>query len=194
MLGGPFNAYGSIMSGQMTADTLNAQAGQQDAMAREAEAAGKYNASRQMMAANQKIGQSVAAYGAAGVTSNSGSVGAVLASSAANAEADRLNILHGADIKAINYNNQASMDRYGAQSAIAGSHWQAFGAITGGAINGLSNNTAADPTKTDGGDATAGTTNQAYEGSMEGAGEADSGYMAAGAGEGASAGDFAAMA
>lgn len=180
MLGAPVNAYGALASGQMTAQTLQAQANLQQQQAQEAQAAGKYNASREMMLANQKIGTSIAAYGAAGVSQNSGSVQNVLANSAANAELDRLNILHGADVKAINYNNQASMDMYGAASAITGSYWNAAGAITGGAITGLSNRISSNPA----GGSGAGGEGAGLDEGAAGSG-AGSGYMSAGAGEGA---------
>jgi hypothetical protein len=147
MLGGPFNAAGDIVQGQMTSQTLDAQAGLADANAQEAENQGQYNATRQSLISSQKIGESEAAYGASGVTSSSGSVADVIGASNANAEMDRLNILHGADIKALNYNNQALMDRYGAASATYGSYWAAAGAITGGAIQGLSSATQGGPSK-----------------------------------------------
>lgn len=147
MLGGPVNAAGAIMQGQMTSSSLQNQANLQTAQAAEAESAGQYNATRESMLASQKIGTSVAAYGASGVSSNSGSVQDVLAASAANSELDRLNILHGADVKATNYSNQAALDRYGADSALLGSQWQAMGDLTGGAIQGASNQISS-PTST----------------------------------------------
>lgn len=141
MLGGPFNAAGDIIQGQMTSQTLNSQAGLQTADAAEAENQGQYNATRQGLISDQKIGTSVASYGASGVTQDSGSVADVIGASNANAEMDKLNILHGADIKALNYTNQATMDRYGAASATYGSYWAAAGALTGGAIQGMSSAT-----------------------------------------------------
>lgn len=141
MLGGPFNAAGDIVQGQMTSQSLDAQAGLATANAQEAEDQGQYNARRQSLISSQKIGTSVASYGAAGVTADSGSVANVIGASNANAELDRLNILHGADVKSLNYLNQATMDRYGAASATYGSYWQAAGAITGGAIQGISSAT-----------------------------------------------------
>ena len=127
--GGVLSAYGDIMQGQMTSQSLQAQAKLQEEQANEAGEAGQFNAARSMLISGQKIGQSIASYGASGVTQGSGSVQDVLGASAANAELDRLNILHGADIKAINYNNQASLDRYGADSALQGSYWKAAGSI-----------------------------------------------------------------
>lgn len=134
MLGGPFNAAGSLIQGRATAASLQAQADNLEQEAQQELAKGEYDAQRQQMISGQKIGTSIASYAASGVT-NTGSVLDVLAASQKNAELDRLNILHGADIRAINYANQAAMNRAGAQAAIRGSYWAAAGAITGGALS-----------------------------------------------------------
>lgn len=126
--GSGLQAIGALQQGQATANSLNAQADLQIQNAAEAEAAGRFNAMRSTLNANQKIGTIAANYGASGVTSASGSVQAVLTASASNAEMDRLNILHGADLQSIQYENQASMERRGAQSAITGSIFSAVGA------------------------------------------------------------------
>ncbi len=192
MLGGPFNAAGAIVQGQMTSQSLQNQANLQLSQATEAEAAGAYNATRQQMLASQKIGTSTAAYGAAGVTGSSGSVQDVLASSAANAELDRLNILHGADVKAINYENQAALDNYGAASAVYGSEWQAIGSITGGAIQGMGNQVSSSPPPASGegaGDAADGAEDVSGDGGYAGADAAGEA-----AGEGAGLSDLAAIA
>ena len=145
LIGAGISAYGDIQQGQMTSDTLNRQADNLSAQAREAEQKGQYDAMREQVIAGQKIGTTEAAYGASGVTSNSGSVMDVVAASHQNAELDRLNILHGADIRAINYQNQASMNRYGGASAVMGSYWKALGALTLGAVKSDSGNIAASP-------------------------------------------------
>lgn len=132
---GGIKAIGSVLAGQSTANSLNAQADLQMQNAQEAERQGAYDASRSMYLAHQKIGDIEAGYGASGVTSNSGSVLDVLGASAANAELDRLNILHGADVKKIQYENQASIARAGAASAITGSYWSALGAGTEAGAN-----------------------------------------------------------
>jgi hypothetical protein len=77
----------------------------------------------------------------------------VVQASHQNAELDRLNILHGADIRAINYENQAAMDKFGADSAIKGSYWSALGSITGGAVNAASMSAHASPQPAGGGEA-----------------------------------------
>lgn len=127
-IGSGLQAIGALQQGQSTANSLDAQANLQIQNAAEAEAAGHFNAMRSTLNSNQKIGTITANYGASGVTSASGSVQSVLTASASNAEMDRLNILHGADLQAIQYENQASMERRGAQSAITGSIFSALGA------------------------------------------------------------------
>lgn len=175
MIGGPFNAYGSIVQGGMTSDSLNNQAGLADANADEAERQGQYNATKQGLVSAQKIGTSVASYGANGVTQSSGSVENVIGASNANAEMDRLNILHGADVKALNYHNQALLDRFGANSAKLAGYWGAAGAITGGAISGLSQSnqgarSGSDSADADPGSAGAGGHSFDYDSAGEGAG------------------------
>ena len=131
--GGIVGAAGALVQGQMTSDSLNVQANYLDQQGQEAEAQGKYDAFRQQLIAGKKIGAGEAGYGAAGVSSNSGSALQVMQASNMNAELDRLNILHGADLKAINLQNQAALDRFGADSAETGAKWAAFGDIVGAA-------------------------------------------------------------
>ena len=152
--GAGLSAYGAIQQGQMTSDTLNNQATNLQAQANEAEQKGQYDAMREQLVSGQRIGTSIAAYGASGVAANSGSALSVIQASHQNAELDRLNILHGADIRAINYQNQASMDRYGAQSAKLGSYWQALGDLSLGVVKSGAGQRAAAP-NTSGGEAAA---------------------------------------
>jgi hypothetical protein len=126
---GLISAIGSIYQGQTTASALDAQANLADQNAAEAEAQGRYNAMKEQMLAGIKIGSISANYGASGVRSNSGSAEAVIAASTSNSELDRLNILHGADVRSIMYQNQASMDRVGATSALTGSTFAAVGSL-----------------------------------------------------------------
>lgn len=142
VVGSAVSAYGALQAGQSTSQALNAQADLAIQNAQEAEDKGQFDANRQMLIAGKRIGESTAAYGAAGVT-ESGSVVAVHQSSMANAELDRLNILHGADVRAIQYRNQAAMNRYGAESAIKGSYWQAAGYLTQGLVKTVANNQGA---------------------------------------------------
>ena len=132
LVGAGISAYGSVEQGKMTSDSLNTQAQNLRAQAAESEAQGAYNAQRQQIMAGAKIGSETASFGASGVKANSGSALDVIQASHQNAEMDRLNILHGADIKAINYSNQASMDQYGAESALKGGWMKAIGSLAQG--------------------------------------------------------------
>lgn len=143
--GAGISAYGDIQQGNMTSDSLNEQARNLTSQAVEAQQKGQYDAMRQQLVSEHKIGTSIASYGASGVTASSGSMLDVVQASHQNAELDRLNILHGADIRAINYQNQASMDRYGADSARMGAYWKALGAMTMGLVKTDTGSGAASP-------------------------------------------------
>lgn len=193
MMGAPFAAAGALVQGKMTSDSLDAQADSQMQQSYEAERKGQADAMRSQVISAQKIGTATAAYGASGVTSNSGSVLDVIQASTQNAELDRLNILHGADVKAINYANQAALNRYGAKAALSGSYWNAVGAIMGGAFSGIGNNVNAGGVKRDATGTVSGEGEEAATGEEEGsAGEAAGG--SAGAAEGADASSAAAFA
>lgn len=137
--GGSANAVGALIQGQQQSDALNYQAKIQSKNAYEATAAASLNADRQDLIAAKSIGGTKAGYAAAGVDASSGSVMDVLAASAANAELDRQNIIHGGDLRAVNYENQASMDRLGASNAIKASYFNALSSLVGGASSAVSN-------------------------------------------------------
>lgn len=163
LIGAGLSAYGAIQQGKMTSESLNQQADSLEAQAQESHAKGEYDAMRNQMLAAHRIGTSVAAYGASGVSAGSGSVLDVIQASHQNAELDRLNILHGADIRAINYMNQASMNRYGAESAMQGAHWKVLGALTGGAVKyGAENQHASLPSGGGGGEGAASASDQSF--------------------------------
>jgi len=134
LVGGAIGAYGAIQQGQMTSDSLNQQADSLTQQAAEAEKKGEYDAMRQQIIAGRKIGAAEAAFAASGVSGDSGSAMAVLQASHMNAELDRLNIIHGAHVRAINYRNQATLNRYGAASAIQGSYWRALSMMSMGFV------------------------------------------------------------
>lgn len=149
------SAIGNIVQGQGEASALNYNAQIQQNNATAALISAKLNADKSSLQSNKIIGQAKANYGASGVTSDSGSVLDVIAASSANAELDKQNILYGGQIKAINADNQASLDRISANNALTGSYFGAAGNILkGGATiygmssGGGSNNSSGD----DGGD------------------------------------------
>lgn len=133
-VGPAISGVGNFMQGQQQSDALNYQAQAATNNANIARQQGAFDAARAGVFANQKIGAQVAGYAASGVDTSSGSALAVIMQSHANAELDRLNILHGADIKAINFENQSSIDKIAASnSKYAGQLGLASGAIRAGA-------------------------------------------------------------
>lgn len=129
--GGGIAAVGALMQGQSTASTLNQQANIQRNNATQSIIASKLNADRQSIMSSKAIGRISSGYSASGVALNSGSVFAVIGASAANAELDRQNILYGGEIRAVNYENQASIDEKGASNALSGSYFNALASIVG---------------------------------------------------------------
>ena len=125
--GGATQGIGALIQGMAQGNALDFQATVAGQNANEAIDQGNFNAQKSQLISGERIGAIQAGYGASGVSGNSGSAAAVLMSSASNAELDRLNILHGADIKATNFQNQMSLDRMGASSS-----------RTGGFLNGVS--------------------------------------------------------
>jgi hypothetical protein len=124
---------GAIIGGKQQSDLLNYQADIQTRNAYEARSSAEFNAHRQMITADKVMGNASANYGSAGVDASSGSVLSVLGASAANAELDRQNILHGGEIRAVNYENQANIDRLGANNALNASYFNAIASAFGGA-------------------------------------------------------------
>jgi hypothetical protein len=127
--GSGLGAVGALYEGQAQSSSLDRAALIQRQNAALDLQSGQANADRMMISANQKIGAATTGYAASGVTADSGSALAVLAASHANAELDKQNILHGAIVRATNYNNQASMDEAGAKSALQGSYMNAVSSL-----------------------------------------------------------------
>lgn len=101
--------------------------------------AGAANAEAQQRNANKAIGRIRGSIAASGITSD-GSALDVLASSAASAELDRLNILHGAELQALSseqeamgYERSAELDRRRASYARESSWGKAGSALLTGA-------------------------------------------------------------
>lgn len=131
--GTAISAVGALQAGKSQSDALGYNAEVQENNARAALASAKLNADKNDIMAQKVMGQARAEYGASGVTATSGSVLDVMSASAMNAELDRQNILYGGQVRAINYQNQASLDRAGANSALNGSYFNAFGKLAQGA-------------------------------------------------------------
>lgn len=129
--GGVIGAVGGIMAGQGQANALNYEAQVAQMNATTALTSAKLNADKQSLQAQKIMGQASANYGASGVSATSGSVLNVMAASAANAELDRQNTIYGGQLKATNYENQASLDKFGAGQAITGGYLRALGSLAG---------------------------------------------------------------
>lgn len=182
--GGTIGALGDLYSGQSTSSALNSQAQQNLENAQLAREQGEYNSMRAGMMAAQHVGGIKAAYGANGVESTSGSVLSVLNGSAMNAEMDVQNIKKGAEVRAINFENEASMEKLGASNAVTSSYLNALSSITMGSAKAFgqapssAGDEGADEGELDSGDS----------GAADGADGADGGTAEAGAGEVSSAG------
>lgn len=131
--GAGVSAYGALAQGKSQSDTLNYNAEVQDNNAKASLLSAKLNADKSSLQSNKIMGQNIASYGASGVTSDSGSVLAVMAASAANAETDKQNILYGGQVRSINYQNQASLDRVASNNVLTGSYFSALGSMVKGA-------------------------------------------------------------
>lgn len=131
--GGIFGAMGSLMEADDKSKAYDRQADELQANAALNLKIGEFNANRQQMIANKKIGAISADYAASGVASDSGSVLDVLASSHANSELDRLSILHGAQVRSTMMQNRAQVDREAASRSKQMGYFNAFGALFGGA-------------------------------------------------------------
>lgn len=127
------SAIGSIKAGNDQASSLHYQAEVARQNAQNSLIAAKLNADKSMMQASKIQGLDIANYGASGVSADSGSVLAVLASNTEKAEMDKQNIIYGGQIRAINYENQASIDTVAASRAKTAGY---LGALGGGFLAG----------------------------------------------------------
>lgn len=108
IIGGFFNAQAIKEQDEQVAQALWRDKELMEKNAEIAREAGAYNAARQQDSAFKAFGATRADYAASGVTQDSGSVVDILRESYANAELDRLNIIHGAEMDALDYENKAS--------------------------------------------------------------------------------------
>lgn len=148
------SVYGTYQQGQSAAANAQAQAKAAAASA----AAATYNANladqnaaitreqekaaveAQQRTTARDIGRIIAAYGASGVQSDNGSPMDVLADSARVAELDKLTLQYNYELKARDYENQASLDRMNAANGLTASTTYASSAgnySTAGTLNAL---------------------------------------------------------
>ncbi len=129
VMGSLTGGAGALMQGQAQANALDRAASIERNNAALDIQTGQTNAAISSMRSNKAIGGIAASYGANGIAGDSGSVLNELAASTSNAELDRQNIMHGAQVRAVNYQNQATMDDIGAQSALKGSYFNAISSV-----------------------------------------------------------------
>ena len=130
-LGGGVSAFGALQAGEDQSAALDRAAKIERNNAALDIQTGEANAELSSIHSNKAISAISAGYGASGIAADSGSVLNVLAASTSNAELDRQNIMHGAKVRAVNYENQATMDDIGANSARQGSYMNAFASLLG---------------------------------------------------------------
>lgn len=127
--GSVLGIYGSLEQSDATANSLDNQAKMQRQNAALAVEKGKQDALRLALFGDRTTGSIKANYSASGIASDSGTVAAVLQSSGQNMELDKLNVIHGADVRALNYNNQANLDEFGAKQALQGGYFDAMSKV-----------------------------------------------------------------
>lgn len=125
--GAALSIYGSMKQGIDQKSTLDYKAQIEEQNAHATMISAKLNADKQMLQFSKLQGADIANYGASGVSADSGSVLSVLASNAASAELDKQNILYGGQIRSVNYENQASMDRVAGDRANTAGYISAIG-------------------------------------------------------------------
>lgn len=131
VIGGVMGAGGALMEGDERSKALTAEAEAADKNAKLAREDAAYNAERQSMNAGQRIAQMRTGFAASGITSDSVSALEVLRMSSINAEMDRLNIVHGGEMRARNLEDRATAARIGARKAKKIGQINAFTALFG---------------------------------------------------------------
>jgi hypothetical protein len=128
-----FAAYGAIRQGeaQSSAAKFNAQVAQQnaDAAAQQGDAAQQ----QQRRDAMRKLGLLQANFGASGLDPSTGSPLDVFADSVANATLDNQTVKYNYQMKALGYQNSASLDSAEADNATTSGYLSAAGTLLGGA-------------------------------------------------------------
>lgn len=129
LVGGVVGMAGAQQAGnaKAAADNYNAQVATQNAAYTEQQTAEEIR--RQGVYATEVIGAERANYGAAGVSSTSGSALDVLQASAKNAALDALTIQHAGDMKAWAYRSGAALDTMSSQESQTAAM---FGTISAG--------------------------------------------------------------
>lgn len=127
------SAVGAVRSAQAQAGAANynAQVAQQNAGI--ANAQGAAASEQQWRTAQQRIGASIAAFGGSGVQGATGSPTDVLANNVQNATLDNLTTQYNYKLRALGFNDQASLDQSQASNATTSGYLSAAGDVIGGA-------------------------------------------------------------
>ena len=128
--GGIISSYGALQEGEAgyAAANYNAQVAEQNAA--QSRAQGIENERRSRIESRKAIGSLKTAYSASGV-SMSGSALDVLAESVANAELDARTIKQASEARAINFENEAKVQRYAGGQARLGGRIKSAAALLG---------------------------------------------------------------
>lgn len=138
LIGGAFSAGAIDDETSATAEALLRDQHLQEKNAEIAREAGQYNAARQQDSANMSYGATSADVAASGITQDSGSVLDILRQSHQNAELDRLNILHGAELQAIDASNRAESLSKQRESVFSSNNNRKTAALFGAASQSIS--------------------------------------------------------
>jgi hypothetical protein len=127
------SALGAVRQAQATAnaENYNAQLAEQNAQV--ATAQGNVAAEAQGRDAQRNIGRALAAYGASGVQTDTGSPSDVLAESARGAALDNLTIKYNAKLRALGLQAQAGLGRANAENATQSGYINATSSLLQGA-------------------------------------------------------------
>lgn len=134
---GGMAAFGAVTQGQAAAQAqdYNATIAQQNAAT--AKAQGEAADQMLMRQQEQRMGAAIASYGAAGVDLTSGSPADVLAENARQSTLDRLTQKYNYRMKALGYEDQASLDEANASNSRTASYFNGAAAGLQGYSSGL---------------------------------------------------------
>lgn len=126
------SAYGAVRAGQAqaAASKFNAQVATQNAQVAQQQADAEAQEKRREKL--RRLGSMQAAYGAAGVTSDSGSVLDVLGDSIRQGTLDELTAKYNGQLRAAGYTNTASLDNFQGSNALTSGYLDAAGTMLNG--------------------------------------------------------------
>jgi hypothetical protein len=130
--GTALGAVGAIRSGQANAAAADYNAGIARQNAQIAQAQGEAASEAQQRDTAQKMGAALAAYGASGVQTGTGSPEDVLVSSARLATLNNLTLRYNYQLKGMGYQNEAALDESESDAASTNGFLSGFGQLLSG--------------------------------------------------------------